>query len=129
MSHNNQGMKWIRPTTRAAIYARDGHACVYCGRGAETGVVLGLDHVQAREMGGTNLPANLVTACVGCNAAKGVMSVSEFISSLPVARASGLAARIRRLTARVLDRNEGRRLVALRRGATVATVATLRVAS
>lgn len=57
-----------RPTTRQRIYLRDGHRCVWCGRGAEAlGVVLTLDHVIPREQGGSNRFWNLVTACLGCN--------------------------------------------------------------
>lgn len=59
----NQGMNWIRLSTRMAIYHRDGFVCAYCGEGAE-------------ETG----------------------------------------RRIRRLTAKKLDRKEGLRLAALRKG-------------
>lgn len=58
-----QGSRWIQPSTRLAIYHRDGFACVYCGHGAEDGAVLSLDHVLACELGGSNEPTNLVTSC------------------------------------------------------------------
>jgi len=64
-----QGSKWIRPEKRRAIYARDNNCCVYCGCDL-TGQVATLDHVIARENGGTNDAGNLVTSCQHCNSAK-----------------------------------------------------------
>ena len=108
-----QGMNWIRLTTRLAIYHRDGFACVYCGApGEEIGVGLTLDHLVACELGGTNLPANLVTACLRCNSAKADLTRRGWLGKL---RRLGLdsatiARRIRTLTRKTLNRNEGRRL-------------------
>lgn len=78
-----QGGNWIRKKRRHAIYARDGLACVWCGR---TGLVVGscaedgatLDHFLAREHGGTNETSNLLTCCFACNSRRGSMSVLEF---------------------------------------------------
>ncbi|KKK72946.1 hypothetical protein LCGC14_2898780, partial [marine sediment metagenome] len=36
----NQGMNWIRPEKRLAIYLRDGLACCYCGATVEDGTKL-----------------------------------------------------------------------------------------
>jgi 5-methylcytosine-specific restriction endonuclease McrA len=41
----------ISPATRQAIYARDGHRCVYCGA-THIEAVLSLDHVVAYARGG-----------------------------------------------------------------------------
>ena len=40
-----QGMNWLRPEKRLAIYIRDGLACAYCGEGIEDGATLTLDHL------------------------------------------------------------------------------------
>ena len=57
-------------TLRAAIFVRDGLACVYCGHGPKRGHGLVLDHVKPVSAGGENAPRNLVTACRACNALK-----------------------------------------------------------
>ena len=61
------GQHWIRDNKRAAIYSRDGYACVYCGITSESaerqGIRMTLDHVHPRELGGTHNVGNLVTAC------------------------------------------------------------------
>jgi 5-methylcytosine-specific restriction endonuclease McrA len=104
-----QGSKWCRPSTRAAIYHRDGFACVYCER---VGGRLTLDHVLAVDLGGTHAPANLVTACLSCNSAKQGLTIRAWFARL---RARGvdtskIGRRVRRLTRKELDRAEGRRL-------------------
>lgn len=114
-----QGSKWIRPSTRQAIYHRDGFCCAYCGAAAEDGIMLTLDHVLACELGGDNAPTNLVTACLSCNSAKQDKTTREWFVYL---RDSGIdttkiGPRIRRLTKRALDRAEGLRLVAERKAA------------
>ena len=54
---------------RYAIMVRDNYTCRYCG-GTLPDVVLTIDHVTPVALGGTNSPANLVTACRDCNAGK-----------------------------------------------------------
>lgn len=111
-----QGSKWCRRSTRLAIYSRDGFACVYCRKGIDDGMVLTLDHVLACEVGGTNAPENLVTACVHCNSAKQHRTMREWLAALRRrgVNTDGMAQRIRRQTAKVIDREEGRRLAAAR---------------
>ena len=46
--------------TRALVLARDGHACVCCGRSV-IGQVYSLQHRKRRSQGGGNSPSNLVT--------------------------------------------------------------------
>jgi 5-methylcytosine-specific restriction endonuclease McrA len=113
-------MNWIRLSTRLAIYHRDGFACAYCSEGAESGIGRGLtlDHVLAVELGGSNEPSNLVTACLSCNSAKQDLTTRAWFARL---RDKGvdtarIGAKIRRALARKLDRSEGRRLERLRRG-------------
>lgn len=54
---------------RFQILRRDNHACRYCGAAAPD-AKLTVDHVVPVALGGTDDPANLVTACQGCNAGK-----------------------------------------------------------
>ena len=53
------------PLSRRAVFARDGHRCQYCGRGAEN-----LDHVVPRSRGGAHAWDNVVASCRTCNARK-----------------------------------------------------------
>jgi 5-methylcytosine-specific restriction endonuclease McrA len=55
---------------RRNLYARDGNRCQYCGRQFSTRE-LTIDHVTPRVLGGQHSWANLVCACVRCNARKG----------------------------------------------------------
>jgi 5-methylcytosine-specific restriction endonuclease McrA len=54
------------PLTRRAVFARDGHRCVYCSRPAEC-----IDHVHPRSRGGEHAWENVVAACRSCNLHKG----------------------------------------------------------
>ncbi len=116
---NAHGSKWIRPEKRLAIYARDGWACVYCGATAEEGVQLSLDHLQPRELGGSHDAANLATSCVSCNAARQDKPMREWLAALrdKGRDTAGLAARIRRLTARKLDLAAAKQVLAARKAA------------
>ena len=112
-----QGMRWIRLSTRLAIYHRDAWCCVYCGAPGEAlGVGLSLDHVVACELGGDNAPSNLVTACGPCNSAKHKLTMRGWCSRLRARdiNAARVARRIRALVRRPLDRVEGRRLERVR---------------
>lgn len=73
-----QGMNWIRPVKRLAIYLRDGLACAYCGDGVENGAKLTLDHLTPYSQGGCNCEANLVTCCNKCNSSRGNRDLAEF---------------------------------------------------
>jgi 5-methylcytosine-specific restriction endonuclease McrA len=53
------------PLSRRAVFARDGHRCQYCNRGAEN-----IDHVVPRSRGGTHSWENVVASCRACNARK-----------------------------------------------------------
>ena len=56
-----------RKISRKALFARDGHRCVYCGAGNR----LTLDHVVPRSRGGDSVWENVVTSCAPCNLRKG----------------------------------------------------------
>lgn len=109
-----QGSKWIRPSTRWAIYYRDDFACVYCGAIGP----LSLDHVAAvARSGRKNAPENLVTCCIACNSSKQGLEARAWYAKL---RAAGrdvgaIRRRIARLTSKALDRERGR-LLARHRG-------------
>lgn len=57
----------IANSTRASVYARDGHRCLVCG----TTQRLSLDHIVPWSAGGSDKPDNLRTLCVICNSRKG----------------------------------------------------------
>lgn len=102
------GGKWIRPEKRRALYVRDNHACVYCNKSIyeHTDMILTLDHVVARELGGTNEASNLVTACLSCNSTKQDLTVKQFIQYLADqgVDSSGIANRVRNATRRSLKK-------------------------
>jgi hypothetical protein len=53
--------------TRAAVFSRDGHACVRCGATDD----LTLDHIKPWSLGGSDTPDNLQAMCRTCNSSKG----------------------------------------------------------
>jgi hypothetical protein len=125
-----QGMNWCRPSTRLAIYLRDGMACVWCREGVEHGTVLTLDHVVAHSRGGSNLPGNLVTACKRCNDSRGARTVPAFARVVAAyldhgVRAERIRLHVRRCAVRELPRGEALALLA-RRGSLGAVLAERR---
>ncbi len=58
--------------SRFAIMQRDGFRCQLCGRTAQDGVKLEVDHKHPRAKGGTNDPSNLWTLCFDCNRGKSI---------------------------------------------------------
>jgi 5-methylcytosine-specific restriction endonuclease McrA len=60
--------------TRKEVFARDGWACVYCGRETRD---LTLDHVVPRHRGGEHTWENLVSACKTCNHRKAGQTPAE----------------------------------------------------
>ena len=63
----------IDPTptlTNQALFARDQHLCLYCGRQYHR-TILTRDHVHPVSKGGRDIWENVVTACVQCNSRKG----------------------------------------------------------
>lgn len=61
----------MRPSLRFLILSRDGFRCRYCGRSADDGTILHVDHLHPKSKGGENVESNLVTACRDCNLGKG----------------------------------------------------------
>jgi 5-methylcytosine-specific restriction endonuclease McrA len=78
------GMNWIRQAKRQALYDRDGHKCIYCGRNGDDSK-LTLDHLIPIELGGTNAAKNLVTCCLTCNSTKSSKTLKQFMEVLRLA--------------------------------------------
>lgn len=55
---------------RYEILERDNYRCVICGRSAEDGVVLHVDHIIPVSKGGKTVAENLRTLCADCNIGK-----------------------------------------------------------
>lgn len=70
-----KGPRTITPANRAAVLARDGHICRYCG--SKDGP-FHIDHVVARSKRGSSLPENLAVACRSCNASKKDRTLEEW---------------------------------------------------
>jgi len=63
--------KWIYKPTRHAIYLRDNHTCVWCGKHVSEGIELSLDHLIPWVYFGADVHTNLVTCCRKCNSKRG----------------------------------------------------------
>lgn len=70
----------MKPSLRTAVFERDDYTCQYCGarprlltlyRAGKKHTTLHVDHMIPRAHGGRDDITNLVTACRGCNMAKG----------------------------------------------------------
>lgn len=120
-----QGMNWIRPDKRLAIYLRDGLACAWCGASVEDGTRLTLDHLTPHADGGTNQSSNLVTACHRCNSSRGRRTPRAFVSAVAAylnhgVKAADILAHVRTTSRRPLDLAAARALIAKRGGFTAA---------
>lgn len=114
-----QGMNWCRPSTRLAVYLRDGLACVYCGDTIEEGTKFTLDHITPVSKGGTNKPKNLVTCCHRCNSSRGNRSVVKFADAVASylnhgIKGNDIIAHINRCRKKVLPRAQARNMLKLR---------------
>lgn len=65
---------YIPAAVRAAVEARDGDRCVYCGSRED----MTLDHVIPEADGGPTTETNLVCCCASCNNIKGVIDMDLF---------------------------------------------------
>lgn len=66
----------VTKRTRYEVLKRDNHTCRYCG-GSAPDVVLTVDHVTPKALGGPDTPDNLVAACKDCNAGKSSTSPGD----------------------------------------------------
>lgn len=62
--------KAITEKLRFQVLTRDGFRCKVCGRDAQDGVKLEIDHIIPVDWGGTNDISNLQTLCEECNRGK-----------------------------------------------------------
>jgi 5-methylcytosine-specific restriction endonuclease McrA len=62
--------------TNTALFARDGHLCLYCGQQFGR-FQLTRDHVVPISRGGADIWENVVSACVTCNVRKGSRSPQQ----------------------------------------------------
>ncbi len=76
-----QGHRWDEayepPLTNRALFARDGHLCLYCG-GAFSSRELTRDHVIPSSRGGEDCWSNVVASCRRCNHSKGARTPTEW---------------------------------------------------
>lgn len=70
--------KAISEKVRYQVFSRDAFRCKACGRGADNGVKLTVDHVTPVDWGGTNEMSNLITLCEECNRGK-----KAWVNSVP----------------------------------------------
>ena len=91
MSPRRTGTRLASGGYRMAIYIRDRCRCMYCGKRVVPGAPLTqgnaatLDHVVPHNRGGDNGYRNLVTACVGCNSARGDKTTRQWYRVLRLA--------------------------------------------
>lgn len=69
-------MRLVPPLTNAALFARDHHQCLYCGR-VFPYTSLSRDHVHPISRGGRDRWNNVVAACKRCNQHKGNRLLTE----------------------------------------------------
>ncbi len=69
------------PLTNRALFARDGHLCIYCG-GSFSPRDLTRDHVIPKSRGGKDDWTNVVTSCRSCNQRKGARTPAEWGAEL-----------------------------------------------
>ena len=117
----NQGMNWIRPEKRLAIYLRDGLACVWCGATIEDGVILTLDHLKPYSKGGSHEASNLVTCCGRCNSSRGTRAVAAFARAVASylnhgVKAADVLRHVRATSKRVIDVKAAKAMIAKRGG-------------
>ncbi|MES9903130.1 MAG: HNH endonuclease [Sedimenticola sp.] len=65
------------PLTNRALFARDGHICLYCGESYPSRE-LTRDHVIPSSRGGRDTWSNVVSSCRACNHRKGARTPNEW---------------------------------------------------
>jgi len=118
----DQGMNWIRPEKRLAIYLRDGFACCYCGASIEHDEAkLTLDHLKPYIKGGGNDARNLVTCCHHCNSVRGSRPWRQFAAHVATyinhgVQREAITAHVQRTVRRALDVLAAKQLILERGG-------------
>lgn len=65
-----QGERYGIATLREAVFTRDNHTCIFCGRSVKDGAVFHIHHLGFWKGDRTNRMANLGTACEKCHTPK-----------------------------------------------------------
>lgn len=65
----------VLPRLRFLVLRRDGYRCQLCGKSAQDGTLLHVDHKIPRAKGGLSTIDNLWALCQPCNAGKGVLDL------------------------------------------------------
>ena len=60
----------VMPGIRWQVFQRDSWRCVACGRSADDGIILHVDHILPRSKGGRDEISNYQTLCFDCNIGK-----------------------------------------------------------
>lgn len=71
----------ISKSARIKVFERDNYRCQICGRGAQDGVTLEVDHIIPRAKGGSNNINNLQVLCFDCNRGKRDKVLPNLINS------------------------------------------------
>lgn len=71
----------ITKLIRFEVFKRDAFKCGYCGK-APPEVVLEVDHIDPKSLGGSNDLNNLLTACFECNRGKKAIPLTKVPSSI-----------------------------------------------
>lgn len=79
---NWQGMNWLRPAKRLAIYLRDGLRCAWCDTPLQAGTIFTLDHLKPHAKEGSNHETNLVMCCKHCNDSRGKRAQTVFATAV-----------------------------------------------
>ena len=80
-SRNAGDERLVPPLSNRELFLRDDHLCMYCGREFPA-YLLTRDHLVPLSRGGTDCWSNVVSACRGCNHAKGSRTPDEAGMSL-----------------------------------------------
>lgn len=67
---NQHQRRLMTDSLRYDILKRDKFRCVLCGRSADDGIQLQVDHIVPVSKGGKSVPSNLRTLCSSCNMGK-----------------------------------------------------------
>jgi len=66
---------------RFEIFKRDRFVCQYCGAKPPS-VVLEVDHVEPKSLGGVDDEPNLITSCLDCNRGKGAVPLRDRVKEI-----------------------------------------------
>lgn len=91
---NKRELEDFSPAIKKAIFERDGHKCVMCGKGKKDGIEIHADHIKPKDLGGKATIENGQTLCSAHNFLKKNLKQTEtgkkmFIRLYELSKASG----------------------------------------